>query len=145
MKAVIKIMLWISWLDIIVVPQMGWFCGPQVSPNSTFWWFTESVTWYPVIHRGHETISPRRQQHYRRPIQRLAWKHLIYLALWERGNLDVILQTTFSNAFSWTKMCEFRLKFQWSFFLSAQLTIFQHCFRQWLGADQATRHHLNHW
>ena len=26
-----------------------------------------------------------------------------------------------------------------------QLTIFQHWFRQWLGADQATSHYLNQW
>ena len=36
----------------------------------------------------------------------------------------VISQTTFSNAFSWTKMCEFRLRFHWSLFLRVQLTIF---------------------
>ena len=46
------------------------------------------------------------------------------------------------NAFSWMKSFLFRLKFHWSLF---QLTIFQHWFRQWLSADQATSHHLNHW
>ena len=35
-------------------------------------------------------------------------------AQWPRPNG----QTTFSNAFSWKKMCEFRLRFQWSFFVS---------------------------
>ena len=54
-------------------------------------------------------------------------------------------QTTFSNGFSWMKMYKFRLTFQWSFFLRVQLTIFQHWFRQWLGADQATSHYLNQW
>ena len=42
---------------------------------------------------------------------------------------DDIFQTTFSNGFSWMKMCEFRLTFHWSLFLGFQLTIFQHCFR----------------
>ena len=42
-------------------------------------------------------------------------------------------------------MCEFRLKFHWSLFLRVQLTIFQHWFRQWLGAEQATSHYLNQW
>ena len=28
-------------------------------------------------------------------------------------------------------------------FLRIQLTIFQHCFRKWLGAEQATNHYLN--
>ena len=40
--------------------------------------------------------------------------------------MDAISQTTSSSAFSWMKMFEFRLKFQWSLFLRSQLTIFQH-------------------
>ena len=59
--------------------------------------------------------------------------------------MDAILQTTFSNAFSWMKMFEFRLKFHWSLFLRFQSTIFQHWFRYWLGAVQATSHYLNQW
>ena len=43
--------------------------------------------------------------------------------------MDAISQTTFSNAFSWMKMFEFRLKFHWSLFPGVQLTIFQHWFR----------------
>ena len=43
------------------------------------------------------------------------------------------------------KMFEFRLKFHWSLFLRVQLTIFQHWFRKWLGAVQATSHFLNQW
>ena len=39
--------------------------------------------------------------------------------------MDAISQTTFSNAFSWMKMFEFRLKFHWSLFPWVQLTIFQ--------------------
>ena len=39
------------------------------------------------------------------------------------------LQTTFSNAFFSMKMFEFRLKFHWSMFLRAQLTISEHRFR----------------
>ena len=54
-------------------------------------------------------------------------------------------QTTCWSAFSWMKMFEFRLKFHWSLFLRVQLTIIHHCFRQWLGAVQATSHYLNQW
>ena len=54
------------------------------------------------------------------------------LTHWDRDT--VIFQTTFSNAFSWTKMSEFRLKFQWSSFLRVQLTISQHWFWKWLVA-----------
>ena len=55
--------------------------------------------------------------------------------------MDAISQTTFSNAFSWMKMFEFRLKL----FPRVQLTIFHHWFRSWLGAVQATSHYLNQW
>ena len=46
------------------------------------------------------------------------------LTHWGRKKIDAILQTTFSNAFSWMKMFEFRLQFHWSLFLKVQLTIF---------------------
>ena len=52
-----------------------------------------------------------------------------YLTHWGRDKMDAISQTTFSNAFSWMKMCEFWLTFQWSLFLGVQLTIFEHWFR----------------
>ena len=55
----------------------------------------------------------------------VAWS----LTHWGRDKMDAILQTTFSSAFSWMKMFEFRLKFHLSLFPRVQLTIFQHCFR----------------
>ena len=64
---------------------------------------------------------------------------------WGQDKMAAISQTTLSNAFSWKKMSVFRLKFHWSLFLSVQLTIFRHCFRWWLGADQATSHYLKQW
>ena len=68
-----------------------------------------------------------------------------YLTHWGRDKMAVVSQTTLSNAFSWMKMLEFRLRFLWSLFLRVQLTIIQHWFRQWLGAGQATSHYLNQW
>ena len=50
--------------------------------------------------------------------------------------MATILQTTFSNAFSWMEVYEFRLQFHWSLLLRDQLTIIQHWVRYWLGADQ---------
>ena len=64
---------------------------------------------------------------------------------WGRERMAAISQMTLSNAFSWMKIYEFWLKFHWSLFVRVQLTIFQHWFRQWLGADQVTRHYLNQW
>ena len=56
-----------------------------------------------------------------------------------------ISQTTFSNAFSWMKMLEFRLKCHWNLFPRVQLTIFQQWFGSWLGAVHARSHYLNQW
>ena len=39
-----------------------------------------------------------------------------YLTHWGQDKIVTILQTTFSNAFSRTKMKEFRFRFQWSLF-----------------------------
>ena len=57
------------------------------------------------------------------------------LTHWGRGKMTAIFQRTSSNAFSWMKVYEFRSRFHWSWFLRVQLTIFQHWFRNWLGAD----------
>ena len=46
-----------------------------------------------------------------------------------RDKMAAVFQTTFSNAFSWMKMHEYRLRFQWSLFLRFEFTIFQHWFR----------------
>ena len=67
------------------------------------------------------------------------------LTHWGRDEMNNISQTTFSNVFSSMKMFEFPLKFHWSLFPRVQLTIFQHWFRKWLGAVQATSHYLNPW
>ena len=76
------------------------------------------------------------------------WRSMVsisYLNTLRPRLIAAISQTTFSNAFSWVKMYEFRLGFHWSVFLRLELTIFQHWFRQWLGADKATSHYLNLW
>ena len=65
------------------------------------------------------------------------------LTHWGRHKMTAIYQTTFSNAFCWMKTYEFRLIFHWIFLPMIELTIFQHWFRKWLGADQATSHYLN--
>ena len=65
------------------------------------------------------------------------------LTYWGRKKMAAICQTTFSNAFSWMRMYEFRLKFHWNLFHRVQLTISQHWFRWWLGAGQATSQCLN--
>ena len=49
------------------------------------------------------------------------------------------------NAFLWKKMFVSLFKFHCSLFLSVQLIIRFHRFRQWLGAEQATKHYLDQW
>ena len=46
--------------------------------------------------------------------------HFFNLAHWGRDKMDAISQTT-STAFSWMKMLEFRLNFQWSLFLMVNI------------------------
>ena len=63
------------------------------------------------------------------------------LSHWGRDKITAILQTTFSNAFSWMKIYEFRSRFHWNLFLRFQLTISHH--NGW--APIATSHYLNQW
>ena len=67
------------------------------------------------------------------------------LTHWGWDKMAAIFQTTFSNAFSWMNIYQFRLKLHWSLFPRVQLTIFQHWFRWWFGTKQATRYNLNQW
>ena len=67
------------------------------------------------------------------------------LTHWGRDNMDTISQTTFSRAFSSMKIVAFWLNFHWNIFARVQLTIIQHWFRKWHGADQAASHYLNQW
>ena len=59
--------------------------------------------------------------------------------------MSAIVQTTFSNAFSSTKIFTFDKNFHWSLFLGIQLTINQHCFRLWLRVKQASSPYLKQW
>ena len=47
------------------------------------------------------------------------------LTHWGQDKMAAVFQTTFSSAFSWMKMYEFRLRFYWSLFPRVQLTISQ--------------------
>ena len=78
------------------------------------------------------------------PCDTLTFTHQ-WLNTLRRRQMDAISQTTFSNAFSWMRMNEFRLRFHWSLFPRVKLTKSHHWFRQWLGAGQATSHYLNQW
>ena len=53
----------------------------------------------------------------------------VILTHWGRDKMAAVFQTTLSNAFSWMKMLQLRLKFHWNLSLRVKLTIFQHWFR----------------
>ena len=63
----------------------------------------------------------------------------LYLTHLPLDKMFTISQTTFSNAFPWMKI----YKNFTSLFPRVPLIIFQHWFRWWFGADQATSHYLN--
>ena len=48
---------------------------------------------------------------------------IMLLTHWARDKIAAISQTTSSNAFSWMKMYEFRLRFPWSLFLRIKKNI----------------------
>ena len=110
----------------------GVFTGPRWIPRTKasgaelwcFLWSAPVSDGHPILHKD--------------PLANV-------LTHWGRDKIDAISQTTFSNTFSWMKIFEFRLKFHWSLFPRVRLTIFQHWFRWWLGAVQATGHYLNQW
>ena len=56
---------------------------------------------------------------------------------WGQDEINAILQTTFSNVFLLNENVLISIKIS-----KAQLTTFQHWFRQWLGADWAPSHYL---
>ena len=69
----------------------------------------------------------------------------VHLTQWGWDKMAAILQTTFSNAFSWMKITISLLEFHWNMFPGVQLSICHHWFRWWLGAKKVTGHYLNQW
>ena len=133
----------------------------QLNKQSWGWWF-ETQSWSLW---GHCNVtlpyldscancgilvisSPRDIQ--TNPTMKMCSNALSYtLTHWGRDKMNAISQTTYSNAFSSRKIFELRLNFHLILFprvqLIIQLLIFQHGFRWWLGAAQATNHYLNQW
>ena len=67
------------------------------------------------------------------------------LTRWDRDIMAAVLQTVSLSVFSWTKIHELRFRVHWNLFLMVESTMFQHWFRYWLGASQATGHYLKQW
>ena len=77
------------------------------------------------------------------------------MTLWSWLNLNTVVADDLVPFWHWaihkhhTEFLKWKLKlrwgFNWIFFPRVQLTIFQHLFRKWLGAGQATIYYLNQW
>ena len=81
-------------------------------------WLIQEDVWHSSLH-NYDSITPRNAC-----CKCLQWP----LKQWGRDKMVAFSQTTLSNAFSWMKILEFRLKFHWSLFLRVLLTIFRHWF-----------------
>ena len=107
---------WTSWIPTMPATSYGKRCliiksrWEHTESNLSITW--SIMTWYCWWHDNDKC--------------RIQIKLLTH---WGRDNMAAIFQMTFSNAFAWMKMYQFRLRFHWNLFLRFNLTIFQHCFR----------------
>ena len=146
----IIIIIIMKYCDSIIFPDhhMWYYLNVRFFSSYKMLWVKQywhvDATAYIRILQVHVTKDPRhlrnsiswhfisRWKDSREEIMSSTWS-----VFWNRRNLthggrdemDAIWQTTFSSAFSWMKIFEFRLKFHWSLFLRVQLTILQHWFR----------------
>ena len=67
------------------------------------------------------------------------------LTHWGWDKMGTILQTTFTNVFSWMKIDLFWFKFHWKLSVRVKIAISQHWFRWWPGTEQTSSHDLNWW
>ena len=87
------------------------------------------LIWRSGIHRFHLRVPDLQISCSDLPSKILCCRTVVPVNSLRPRKMDAISQTTFSNAFSWMKMFEFRLKFSWSLFPRVQLTIFHQWFR----------------
>ena len=101
-----------------VCRSWGWFIRKRIHYCSGFLLLEWQVDW--SFAREYISLSSIHG--------RLGLTHVL-LTHWGRDEMAAVSQTILSNAFSWMKMLEFRLRFHWSLFLRVQLTIIHHWFR----------------
>ena len=130
----------IEWKYKLCFSKMAIMSGPLLKPMMHYGnWHTDTVKCLSIT--MFNTLRPGQNWSY---FAHDTFKCIFFNTLRPRQN-GRHFQMTFSNAISWMKIDEFRLRFHWSLFQRFQLTIFQHWFGQWLGAVQVTSHYLNQW
>ena len=77
--------------------------------------------YYPIYTYASRFMSPRKIEAKLGIMIKIALVVVVYgwiaLTHWGRNKMIAVFQTTFSNAFSWRKIFEFRLKFHWCLYL----------------------------
>ena len=104
---------------VVSVTHVSVICSFWVTPFLTIWY----TILYTLTRYLMGSVVTWASWRLKSPATRL------WLTHWGRDKMDVISQTTLSNAFSWMTMVEFRLRFHWSLFIRVQLTIIHHWFR----------------
>ena len=92
-----------------------------LAQNWTLTGFTLRIAFSGFPHQ----VDCRRRSSSLLPNTSTSMNHVLFkvsLTHWGRDKMAAIFQTTFSNAFPWMKMCEFRLRFHWILFPMVQLT-----------------------
>ena len=140
LRAIFRIMPRISVLDMSLKitnlislphpPGASELCTASITKqNSSYYWMEQCNTcwWMNEAARQPEKVTLLLVQQTSRKVEiKPDYQLNCRLTHWGRNKMAAISQTTFSNAFSWMKMYECWLRFQWSLFLKVQLTIFQH-------------------
>ena len=121
--------------------EMGKFRDHSGSSDSVWWHYCGCTTDMP-IYCGCTTVTSETHSIIRRRWLNKSHESINTLRPRQDGRhfADDICKCTFLN-----EMLEISLKCHWNLFIRVKLTIFQHWFRKWLGADQATSHYQHHW
>ena len=109
----------------------------RVSKQSPGWWFEmpscslwrHCYEYHAILKKADEIpwdFTPARDLRNHDPAEAHFTTMVWSLTHRGRDKIAAIFQTTFSNAFSLVKICEFWLNVHRNFFLKVQLTIFQH-------------------
>ena len=123
----------VPWKHVLLPPPVNlysydhwevgcWVLGKYRTRNAI-----RDENYYEYVHQRRATFS-RRLCDRTSTGSHINWMDIYVITHWSRDKTAAISQTTFSNAFSWIRVIEFRLKCHWGLFQRVQPTIFQHWF-----------------
>ena len=132
-----------QWRGALMFSLIMQRLNKRLSKHSWDWWFDspsgplsrhcndEGRSVIPIEHYPKESILnidhlfKSKQQHYISSNNNALYTdfyigHFLRVTHWNRDKICAVLQKTFSDAFSWMKMFEFWLKFNWNVFQRVQ-------------------------